>query len=190
MTRRSDELFAYAPFAAAGLLVGLGLSVMTGVFAFQRWMPAPEALGEARVQVAGTVAKAGWRASARGPERFLQIRLRDDPRDFLVVASEIPKVVRERWGRADRIPHLAGQRAVIVMAARFQERPRPQTPYMLSLRVDDTVIVPLGGTADPPPPWRRAVVSILLGVGLLVGFALTGVSGHHLVLCLRAWQEA
>lgn len=190
MTRRSDELFAYAPFAAAGLLVGLGLSVLTGVFALQRWAPMPEALGENRVRMVGTITEAGWRASARGPERFLQIRLRDDPRDFLVVASDIPKAVRERWGRADRLSRLKGGRAVIVMAARFQERPRPPTPYMLGLRVDGTVIVPHGRTADPPPPWRRAIVSILLGAGLLVGLALAGVSGQHLVLCLRAWREA
>lgn len=189
MMRRSEELFAYASFAVAGLLVGLGLSVLSGTAAVQRWVPTPAALEANQVRLAGTVEGAGWRSSARGAERFLQIRLRDDPRDFLVVASDVPKAVREWLGRTDRLSRLEGGRAVIVTAARFQERPRPPTPYMLALHVDGTVIVPHGRAADPPPPWQRTVVSILLGAGLLVGLALVGVSGHHLVLCIRAWRR-
>jgi hypothetical protein len=189
MTRGTDSLIAYAPFAVAGLLVGMGLSVLVGAYMLDRWGPGADAPGDDRARLTGTVAWAGWRASARGPERFLEIRLRDDPRRFLVAASDVPAAVYEQWGRADRLPRLEGQQASIVVAARFQERPRPSTPYILSLRVEGTTVVPDQRAAGSPSPWREPVVTVLLGTGLLVGLVLAGVSGHHLAICVRAWRR-
>ena len=190
--RQREDPFAALPFAVAGLLVGIGLSVLCGQIVLDRWAanPATRSSGEAVVE--GTVEWAGWRKSAHpdGPVWFLQLRLSTDPRGFLVAASDLTEALRAELRRVgprkngNRLPSLIGTEATIGMAPRFQERPRPPTPYVRTLQVDGTVVVASGSSREANEPYGPIAVFVI-GVGGLVGLGVTGVSGHHLVLCVR-----
>ena len=193
MTRPRGDPFAYLPFAIPGLLTGLGLVLGCGYLALSKMSGAPSTEtppGHATIQ--GTVEWASWRQSAApdGPTWFLQVRLADDPRGFLVSASDLSDAFREQQaqsGRARRsrrrLPALEGKKAIIVVDDRFQQRPRPPTPYMKALRIDGTVLV--SRRADSPPQAPNALVVLLLGTGVLVGLGLASVSLHHLAVCVR-----
>ena len=191
MHQRENPLFA-VPFAVAGLLVGVGLSVLCGQFVLDRWT-ASSAPSSNQAVIEGPVEWAGWRRSvhADGPVWFLQLRLTTDPRGFLVAASDLPSAFREQLRQAGprdngtRLSSLIGAQAAIGLAPRFQERPRPTSPYIQTLRIDGAAIVTSGASsagADGPSSW---IAHGLVGIGLLVGIGVMGVSAHHLVVCVR-----
>jgi hypothetical protein len=190
---RRDDPFEALPFAVAGLLVGVGLSVLCGTSVLSRWAADPESGTSNQAVVEGTVEWAGWRQSAHaeGPVWFLQLRLATDPRGFLVAESALIRTLREQLRQEQplengaRLSSLIGTQAAISVAPRFQEPPRPSTPYVQTLRIDGTAVVPSGSSssdADGPHDW---IVSVLVGIGMLVGLGVTGVSAHHLVICIR-----
>lgn len=198
MTRRREDPFAYLPFAIPGLFVGLGLILGCGYLVLDRMQgpsPTPPASGHATVS--GTIEWAGWRrsAAAGGPAWFLQVRLADDARDFLVAASSLSPAARERLEKAGarqnrgRLPSLEGRTATITVDSSFQERPRPQHPYMQTLQVNGTAIVPRSnpGTAPREP---SALFVILNGIGLLAGLGIGSVSLHHLAVCVRHSRQS
>jgi hypothetical protein len=193
MTRQHEDPFAYLPIVIPGLLVGLGLVLGGGVLAaaqIDASSPPTAAAGQATIR--GTVAWAGWRqsAAADGPAWFLQVRLDGDPRGFLVSASDLTATFRDRHdqsgpARGTRRPlsGLEGKDAVIVVDDRFQERPRPSTPYMQALRIGGTVVAPLRPDASSEGPSTGFL--LLLGAGVLAGLGLTSVSLHHIAVCVR-----
>ena len=191
--RQREDPFAALPFAVAGLLVGIGLSVLCGQIVLDRWATNPATRTSSEAVVEGTVEWAGWRKSvlSDGPVWFLQLRLSADPRGFLVAASDLPSAFREQLRQAGprdngtRLPSLIGAQAAIGLAPRFQERPRPTRPYIQTLRIDGAAIVTSGASsagADGPSSW---IAHGLVGIGLLVGIGVMGVSAHHLVVCVR-----
>jgi hypothetical protein len=192
MSRRDDP-FEALPFAVAGLLVGVGLNVLCGTSALSRWTADPGPGMSNQAVVEGTVEWAGWRQSAHaeGPVWFLQLRLTTDPRGFLIAESALIGPLRERLRQEQplengaQLSSLIGAQAAIGVAPRFQKPPRPSTPYVQTLRIDGTAVVPSGpasSDADGPYDW---IAHVLIGIGMLVGLGVTGVSAHHLVICVR-----
>lgn len=200
MNRRADP-FVYLPFAIPGLLVGGVLSVLVGWSILDRWPSRDAEHGQVtsgQVQVEGTVEWAGWRRSARGggPTWFLQIRLAEDPRGFLVAASDLTADATRQLSafgekrNQKRLPLLEGKRAVIGVDAGYRQASRSATPYMQVLRVGETIVVSAAASTDAASAWPRTIVFVLLGTGLLVGLGLTAVSLHHLIVCARYGRAA
>ena len=199
MTRRREDPFAYLPFAIPGLLVGLGLVLGCGYLVFDRMnASSPTPPPSSHATVSGTIEWAGWRrsAAASGPTWFLQIRLADDPRDFLVAASSLSPAARDRLRKAGarqnkgRLPVLEGRRATITVDSSFQKQPRPSHPYMQALRVNGTVITEPHSGSAPTSKGPTALALLLSVVGLLTGLGIASVSLHHLAVCVRHGRHA
>ncbi|PSQ95559.1 MAG: hypothetical protein BRD55_09990 [Bacteroidetes bacterium SW_9_63_38] len=174
------------------MVVGIGLSVLCGHLALDRWTLGTAAPSSETVVIEGTVEWAGWRKSAHpdGPVWFLQLRLTTDSRGFLVAAADLSEPFRTQLRRAGppkngaRLSSLIGTEASIRVAPRFQEPPRLPTPYVRTLRIDGAVV--LAPESSPPSNGSSGrMVSVLVGMGMLVGVGVTGVSVHHLVVCVR-----
>ena len=194
MTRRREDPFAYLPFAIPGLLVGLGLVLGCGYLILDRVnVSSPTPPSSRHATISGTIEWAGWRrsAAAGGPVWFLQIRLAEDPRDFLVAVSSLSPAARDRLQKAGarqergRLPVFEGRRATITVDSSFQKPPRPNHPYMQALRVDGTIITqaPSGSSTESEGP--TALFLLLSGTGLLVGLGIASVSMHHIAVCIR-----
>lgn len=192
MSSQRETPLAYLPFALSGLLVGFGLILGCGYGVLTQLDDSfsPEA-GPKQATIKGTIDWAGWRqsAAADGPARFLQVRLEEDPRGFLVSPSDLTAAFREHQAASEnakrsRLPSLEGKQAIIVVDDHFQERPRPSTPYMKGLRINGTTVVsmaPSGSTSGD----SGLLAVLLIGGGLLLGIGLTSVSLHHIAVCVR-----
>lgn len=191
MSRRNDP-FAALPFAVVGLIVGLGLSGLCGNALLHRWTTSAPPSADL-VVIEGPVEWAGWRRSrhAEGPVWFLQLRLTTDARGFLVAASDLPGDLQAQLRGAGarrngkRLSSLIGTQAAIGVAPRFQEAPRPPHPYVRMLRVDGATVVSPNTSSSDADGTYALLASVLVGIGSVVGLAMTGVSAHHLVVCVR-----
>jgi len=190
MSRRNDP-FVALPVAVVGLIVGLGLSGLCGNVLWHRWtMAAPPSADP--VVIEGPIEWAGWRRSvhAEGPVWFLQLRLTTDSRGFLVARSDLTEALRERLRKEQplhngaRLSSLIGAQAAIGVAPRFQKPPRPTTPYVQTLRIDGAPVLASGSSSGQNGSYDW-VVPVLVGIGGLVGLGATGVSAHHLIVCVR-----
>jgi len=194
MSRSQEDPFVYLPLTIPGLLVGLGLILGCGYLALDRTDSGPPAPSARHAVIEGTIEWAGWRRSATpdGPTWFLQIRLAEDPRGFLVSAAGLSDPARTRLGEAGpkrnqgRLPMLEGKSATVVVDSHFQEPPRPTPPYMQALWVSGTPLVSAkSADGSPEPGGPSTLVLALLGAGVLLGLGLTSASLHHLAVCVR-----
>ena len=185
-----DDPVALLPMAVAGLLIGAGLAAGSGYGLHLQWSGQARADATApHATVEGRIAWAGWRASAagEGPDWYLEVRLADRPRGFLVAAPSLTDTAQARYGppAAGRgISALSGRRATVVVDSSLLARPA-QHPYLAALRVEGETVVPLGDEQPPSSPWVDWPVGLLLGVGLLVGVGLVGVSLQHIVVSVQ-----
>lgn len=193
MSRSQEDPFAYLPLTIPGLLIGIGLIFGCGYLALDRTASGPPVSSPRHAVIEGPIEWAGWRQSAApgGPGWFLQIRLADDPRGFLVAATHLSATARTRLGEAGpkrnegRLPMLEGKDATVVVDSHFQEPPRPNTPYMQALWVSGTPFVSTESPGGGPAGGSTTLGLALLGAGVLLGLGLTSASLHHLAVCAR-----
>lgn len=200
MTRPADP-FSYLPLALPGVIVGLGLIAGSGGLFLKQWSPSDAASADsAHTAIRGHVERADWVASAadRGPSLYLRLRIDTDPRSFIVSErslaapgrNRIEGLERARAGSGSVIPALAGRSATVVVDSSLRKTPDSVSPYMSALRVDGTVLVPLGTrNVNTTPVWVRRVQLLSLGLGTLLGLVIFGASVQHLSVCLRYWRE-
>ena len=196
MSPRADP-FVYLAIAIPGFLFGVGLLVAGGTILQSHWVPDGSASAD-RFVIDDTIAWAGWRRSAApdGPTWFLQVRLKGDPRNFLVSAEDLTASFRERLRAARQSPRRSrralsgweGRPVRVWVDASVRDASPSSTPYMLSLRVDGEPVVrspddASEGTGKGPLFWG------LIGTGMLVGLGVAGASLHHLVVCVRYWRR-
>lgn len=192
----SSDPAALLPLAVVGLVIGASLALGSGYGLHLQWSRGQGASASpAQVPLEGRIEWAGWRASAvpDGPSWYLEVRLADRPRGFLVAAESLSDWARARFGSpaADQgIPALTGEQATVVVDSSLLGRPE-RHPYLAALRVDGQTIVPQGGEAgDESMPWIRRGLGLLLGVGVLVGVGVVGASLQHVVVCIRQRRGA
>jgi hypothetical protein len=191
---RSDDAFAYFPVAIAGAVLGLGLMVGCGYFAYDHG-PAGDNTRRlsSYAMIDGRVEWAGWRMSTGrgGPHRFLQIRFEGDHRGFLVASENVPRAHRRQFERTrtgdDEIPSLMGRAATVAVDSALLNE---ETPYISGLWVGEETIIPVrGNSCDSVDGWRQTALLSLYWMGTLVGLGILGVSVQHLTVCVRYWRS-
>lgn len=193
----STDPVAHLPLAVAGIVVGAVLALGSGYALHLQWGEEsgsnPSSL---HTTLVGITEWAGWRASAvpEGPDWYLEVRLEDRPRGFLVTTDRLSEGVGSQYGSPganQRIPALTGKQATVVVDSTLLARPA-QHPYLSGLRVNGEIIVPeKSGGSDEWSAWESSWLGVLLALGVLVGLAFLGASLQHAVVCVlqrRAWQ--
>lgn len=185
----TNDPVALLPLAVAGLVIGAGLALGSGYGLHLQWSGRAWVPNSPRhTTIEGRTQWVGWRASAapEGPDWYLEVRLADHPRGFLVAASGLADPSRFGSPEAGRgIPALMGQPATVVVDSSFLSG-TGRHPYLSALRVDGEAIVPLAdGASNGTPRWLRWVVGLLLGGGVVIGVGVVGVCLQHVLLCVR-----
>lgn len=191
---RRDDAFAFFPVAIAGAVIGLGMMIGGGHFAYDYRTAGNEAHGlSSHAIIEGRVAWAGWRTSAAGggPDRFLQFRLENDPRGFLVAADDLSSADRKRFKRShsndDEVPTLTGATVVVAVDSALLDE---ETPYIAGLRVGGTTIIPARrDPSDSMHGWTPPALLTLYWICALVGVGILGASVQHIIVCVRYWRS-
>lgn len=189
-----DAPYALLPLAFAGIVIGIGITVLCGILiANQGWFEQDGIRSARYAGVEGTIERVGWRrsAAARGPDWFFQVHLEKDERGFIVSADEVPASWKDRFGPPSTegiaSSGLIGKTARMLVDSTLLDQP---TPYISSLRVEGRTIVPAEDPeSNPSPFWIRLGLLVVYGIGIVVGVGLAGASGHHVFVCLQYWWK-
>lgn len=190
---RSDDPYTLLPLAFAGIVVGLVMTAVFGDLGYDQLNTGEGTSASPKyAEIEGPIAWAGWRTSAvaQGARWFLQIRIEDDHRGYIVAAEDVPETGQARFGspgsEKDTLSELVGKPVAVTIDSSLLEE---ETPYMAGLSVGGEPIISADDGSESPSVWIRSALVIGYGMGTLMGLGILGASVQHVVVCVRHWRR-